>query len=188
MGTPLLTVTLHGERDILEARQRGRQLAGLLGYEVREQVLVAAAVFEVAWSAWQNRGRCQLCFHVEEGRLTVVAEQLPRQEKRRPTRKSTASGDKALDARGLRRLLEHLSAPPVAIPAELRLEKPLPTGSGPISAEDLPWALRELSRRTPPNLFDEIHRQNQELLRLLHELNAKESAAGRRKPDKPSAA
>src|SRR5436190_22375311 len=110
MSTPLLTVTLQCERDVLEARQRGRQLAGLLGYDAREQVLVAAAVFEVAWSAWQNRGRCQLCFHVEDGQLAVIPGRLPRQERPRVAKKSRAAGDKNLDERGLRRLLEHLSA------------------------------------------------------------------------------
>lgn len=188
MSTPLLAVTLQSERDVLEARQRGRQLAGLLGYDAREQVLVAAAVFEVAWSAWQNRGRCRLCFHVEAGRLTVIPGRLPRQEKPRPAKKSPESSERNLDERGLRRLLEHLSAPPAATPAELRLEKPLPAAPGPISAEDLPWALRQLSRHTPHSLFDEIHRQNQELLKLLHELKAREAEPGKRKPDKPSAA
>jgi len=56
-------------------------------------------------------------------------------------------------------------------PAGLRLEKPMPKKEPAIALEDVPWAIRQLAEQTPPSLFNEIKRQNQELLYALAELN-----------------
>lgn len=182
MSTPLLTIALRSKRDVVEARQRGRQLAGLLGLPPAEQLLVSAAVFEVAWSALQSRGHCQLCFQIEDHRLAVFATKLER--------KKPVSGNRAkkLEAPALMQLLAKLDEPAAPRASELRLEKPLPVSPGTLAVEDIPWAAQELAKQTPLNLFEEIRRQNQELLRLLHELTGKSADAGKRKPDTPSAA
>ena len=57
MGTSLLTLILRSKRDILLARQRARQVAGLLGYKPRDQAVIAAAVFEISWDAFKQGGK-----------------------------------------------------------------------------------------------------------------------------------
>jgi hypothetical protein len=52
----------------------------------------------------------------------------------------------------------------------LRVEKPLPPRDPALPAEDLAWVVRELADQTPPDLFEEVRKQNQELLRTLLEL------------------
>jgi hypothetical protein len=54
----------------------------------------------------------------------------------------------------------------------LRLERPLPTGGRALADEDLSWAVREWTELAPFDTFAELRRQNQELLQLVHELQA----------------
>ncbi|TWT13860.1 ATP-binding protein [Reyranella sp. CPCC 100927] len=45
---PLLTLSVTTEEDVVRARQRARQLAGLLGFEAQDQTRIATAVSEIA--------------------------------------------------------------------------------------------------------------------------------------------
>jgi hypothetical protein len=66
-----------------------------------------------------------------------------------------------------------LIAPAVAPGEEappLRIEKPLPRREPPVSTEDLAWVMRQVNELAPAGLFEEVQRQNQELLRALLEL------------------
>jgi hypothetical protein len=51
-----------------------------------------------------------------------------------------------------------------------RVEKPLPRREPPVAAEDLAFVAREVARLAPERAFEEVRRQNQELLRVLVEL------------------
>jgi hypothetical protein len=48
-----------------------------------------------------------------------------------------------------------------------RVEKPLPRREPTVAPDDLSWVVRELDRLAPPDLFEEVQAQNQELLRVL---------------------
>jgi hypothetical protein len=54
--------------------------------------------------------------------------------------------------------------------AALRLVKRLPALAPDIAVEDMGWLLEQLNRQTSNRVFDEIERQNQEMLSLLHAL------------------
>jgi hypothetical protein len=60
-----------------------------------------------------------------------------------------------------------------------RVEKPLPRRDPPVAHEDLSWVVRELERLTPPDLFEEVQTQNQELLRALLDVRALEERLAR---------
>ena len=60
--------------------------------------------------------------------------------------------------------------PEVDCRAFLKLAKPLPPRDVPLSAEDLAFMLPQLNQQSASHLFEEIARQNQEVLALLHEL------------------
>jgi hypothetical protein len=126
--TPFVfVVRVRGKRDMVLARQRTRQLAGLLGFEAGDQACLAAAAFALACEARPGNGAV-LCFRVEQAMLHIGLKESGRQ---------------------------HLCIEKV-LPHEPRL-----------SAQDIKWALRELARRTPLNLFDEMKGLNQELLAAL---------------------
>src|SRR5207244_381161 len=75
---------------------------------------------------------------------------------------------------------DHLCVVPAVEPGEaaaapLRVEKPLPRREPPVSPADLAWVIRQLNELAPVSAFEELQRQNQEVLRLLLELRACEA-------------
>jgi anti-sigma regulatory factor (Ser/Thr protein kinase) len=67
MTAPLLTLEIHLEGDVVLARQRARQIAGLLGFAHLDQTRIATATSEVARNTLQNGGGGRLEFLVESG-------------------------------------------------------------------------------------------------------------------------
>ena len=62
---PLLSLKLAVEHDIVNARQRARQLASLLGFATQEQVALATAVSEIARNAYQYARDGQVDFELD---------------------------------------------------------------------------------------------------------------------------
>jgi hypothetical protein len=59
-----------------------------------------------------------------------------------------------------------------------RLQKPLPENPPQVGLQDIGLAVRLLDVQSPPDLFAEIRRQNQELLHTLAELRTSRPACG----------
>src|SRR3954463_10229528 len=53
MSKPILSVDLLMEHDVVLARQRARQIAGLLGFDGQDQTRIATAVSEIARNAFR---------------------------------------------------------------------------------------------------------------------------------------
>ena len=64
MTVPILTLSLRRKRDVVLARQRGRQVAAMLGYSAHEQTVIATAVFELAAELGRWDGGGSLEFQV----------------------------------------------------------------------------------------------------------------------------
>jgi len=62
----IMTVALIEEADIVAARQRARQIAGLLGFEAQDQTRIATAVSEIARNATTYGGGGQIKFGIEQ--------------------------------------------------------------------------------------------------------------------------
>ncbi len=73
MCTPLLTLRIRSRRDILAARQRARQLAGLLHFSPRRQYAIAATVFELALDLARRPGGGTLRFELHGDTLHAFA-------------------------------------------------------------------------------------------------------------------
>lgn len=84
MNDPILTLQLRRKRDVVAARQRARQIAGLLGYDRRQQVQIAAAVFDLAAVFCRNHGSGVLRFHAADGMFRVETEPVVRLRLERP--------------------------------------------------------------------------------------------------------
>jgi len=52
MNIPILSVSIRLEQDVVAARQRARQIAGVLGFDVQDQTRLATAVSEIARNAY----------------------------------------------------------------------------------------------------------------------------------------
>jgi hypothetical protein len=64
MRTSLLSLNLRGRRDLMRARWRARQIAGLLGFDFLAQAEIAALVFEIARRTYGRQGRSVLRFQL----------------------------------------------------------------------------------------------------------------------------
>jgi hypothetical protein len=151
--TPFLALKLRGKKDAVLARQRARRVASLLAFDPHEQACIAAGVFVIACQALTRFGKARLCFQIENHQLHVFAE---------PTEATTPPN--AANAR-----LQGLFPDD---PKPLVLVKPMPTPPRDHPAEEIEvgWLVRQVEKASGASLFEEIVRQNQEILALLHEL------------------
>src|SRR5262250_3072960 len=65
MRWPVLTVTIKYEHDVVAARQRARQIAGLLGFDSQDQSRIATAVSEIARNAFNYADGGKVEFQVD---------------------------------------------------------------------------------------------------------------------------
>ena len=69
-----LVVPIEHEGDIVSARQKGRQLAGAIGFASTDQTIIALAISEIARNilSYAKRGRVTLGRAESEGRKGIV--------------------------------------------------------------------------------------------------------------------
>jgi signal transduction histidine kinase/CheY-like chemotaxis protein len=173
----LLTVAIQQENDVVQARKRARQIAGLLGFDTQDQVRIATAVSELARNTYQYAGRGKIEFNVRAGdspglemRLTDsgpgisnVQQILDGQYTSR-----TGMGMGILGARRLMDFFEIESSPGAGTSIVMRRE--FPKTSRLPSPKTLAELSAQLAREAPYDPFAELQQQNQELLRTLDEL------------------
>ncbi len=179
---PLLSLALGSEPDVVSARQRARQVAALLGFEGQDQVRVATAVSEIARNAIQYAGGGRVEFAVEgetlpQLLLVTVTDKGPGIRALKEIldgtyRSQTGMG---LGIVGTRRLMDrfHIESAPGRAPASgcarsCRGPAPLVDGRAAARLAD------ELARRPARSALEEVQLQNQELLRALDALRARQ--------------
>lgn len=77
---------------------------------------------------------------------------------------------------------------PGARGGRLRFQKGLPPARGNLTLQDLTWVIEQLDQYAPVKLFDEIRRQNQDLLHAYLELRAYQKARNPLHPQEQQAA
>ena len=147
---PFLTVAIRGQKDAVRIRHRARQIASLLHFPSHEQTCVAAATFVIACQALRLPGRRAIRFTIDNNRLQIDAH--------------LVSGEAITDG-PVNRLTGLIGT---SVDAPMHLVKALPSDR-PLADADLAW-LVENTKDTTCGLFEEVIRQNQEVLSLLHEL------------------
>jgi signal transduction histidine kinase/DNA-binding response OmpR family regulator len=170
------------EHDVVLARQRARQVAGLLGFELQDQTRIATAVSEIARNAFHYAGGGKVEFFVEEASppsfLIRIRDRGPGIKDLRSIldgryRSATGMG---LGIVGVRRLMDGFqidSAPGAG--TTVVITKTLTKRTAPVTVKDVARIGEELARRGPQNPFEEVQHQNQELLRTLEELKQREA-------------
>ena len=180
--TPLFSVAIRYEHDVVFARQRARQIAGLLGFDTEDQTRIATAVSELARNAFQYAHDGKVEFFVEG----KTAPQLFR-VKVIDSGAGIADLQDVLDGRyrsttgmglgimGARRLVDQFqieSQPGTG--TTVWLTKLFPKGTPVLQPAALAGVLDRLARERPEDPFQEMQRQNQELLRALAELERRQ--------------
>jgi len=184
--TGILTVEIRGEQDVVLARQRARQVAGLLGFDVQDQTRVSTAVSELARNAFQYAGGGSAEFGFEGGpprTLRVLV---------RDRGPGIGDVDAVLDGRyasttglglglaGVRRVMDQFDVQSSAGSGTVvTVGKVLPDRAAAVAGPDLARIAGELAALTAASPYEEIQRQNRELLQALDALRTRESKTAR---------
>ncbi|HEY9619584.1 MAG TPA: ATP-binding protein [Crinalium sp.] len=184
----LLTLEIRYEQDVVLTRQQARQIAERLGFDAQDQVRLATAVSEMARNVFQYAGAGTVEFLVDEEPPQVFLMRicdrgpgitnLPRILTGQYT-SPTGMGQGILGSKRLMDRFEIETAPgqgtTVLMGKTLPQQTPGRSGvSSPLTREQLTQIQQNLAERSPQNPYEEIQRQNQELLHALAELRKRE--------------
>jgi signal transduction histidine kinase/DNA-binding response OmpR family regulator len=180
MSEPIIQIALNTERDVVQARQRAREVAAELGLDNQDQIRLATATSEMARNAFRYARNGKVTFSLEletPQRLEVtVSDAGP----------GISNLDEILEGRyrsetgfgmgivGTKRLMDEFEISTVPNGTKVRMAKRIPhhfTRWTPRTARALNQKMRD---RTPDSPYEEIERQNQELLKTLQELRARQ--------------
>jgi signal transduction histidine kinase/DNA-binding response OmpR family regulator len=183
MAWPITTIKIEYEHDVVLARQRARDIAGLLGFDTQDQVRIATAVSEIARNAFMYAGGGKVEFHIEgqtapQILIVQVSDHGPGIKNLKDIldgqyRSPTGMG---LGITGAHRLTDQcdISHGPAG-GTVISLKKILPRRSPVISRNRLSEIAARLSAQAPESLFEEVQRQNQELLQTLEQLRQRQN-------------
>jgi anti-sigma regulatory factor (Ser/Thr protein kinase)/CheY-like chemotaxis protein len=176
MNRNLTTVAIRFEHDVVLARQRARQIAALLGFDAHDQVRIATAVSEIARNVFRYAGRGRADFSVSELAPPVfvirIADEGP----------GISNLDQILDGQylsrtgmgmgiiGARRLMDQFEIESSPQGTTVLLAKALQRRAPAIPDQAVTQIAEQLIRQPPQDPFEELQRQNQELLSTLAEV------------------
>src|SRR6478672_11810794 len=180
MSNPLSTIQLRNERDVVQARQRAREIAALLGFDNQEQIRLATATSEMARNAYRYARGGKVSFDVEAGRTAVLVitisdagpgiDNLDEIFEGR-YRSSTGMG---LGILGTKRLMDNFELTSSSSGTVVTMGKDLPIAAPVLTPKRLKDVTDKLNSKAPESPYEEIDRQNRELLKTLQELRARQ--------------
>jgi signal transduction histidine kinase/CheY-like chemotaxis protein len=174
-GEELARVLLHHDEAVVTARQRTRDIAELVGFDRLEQTRIATAVSELARNARRYARGGEVRIRAARDRLQIeVADEGPGI----PNLDDILTGNYVSTTGlgrglvGVRLMMDEFEIEaPEGLGTRVTVVKRLPAGAQPPD----PPALREaLSRRSARSPFDEVTRQNEELLQALGEVRRRQ--------------
>jgi signal transduction histidine kinase/CheY-like chemotaxis protein len=187
MASPIITIAIRYEQDVVLARQRTRQIAKELGFDSQDQTRLATAVSELARNAFGYAGGGKVEYSIEGATTPQVF--LIRVKDDGPGianlkdilegryRSHTGMG---LGIIGARRLVDQCdihTTPNVG--TEIILKKLLPRRIPYVTTKRSAAIVSTLAARRPESPFDEVTRQNQELLGALAEARERQEELAR---------
>lgn len=177
----LISLQIRGEQDVVRARQRARQVAEGLHFDLQGQTKFITAISEIVRNAFRYAGGGQVVFSLLHGDAPAVEvvvtdsgsgiTDLPAVLEGR-YRSDTGMGMGIVGARRLMDRFEITSTPEQG--TYVRMLKFLPQRSRSLVRELLPEVTEILARSLPQDPIGEIEQQNQELLQVLDELRQRQ--------------
>jgi signal transduction histidine kinase/FixJ family two-component response regulator len=182
MSKAILTVAIRYEQDVVVARQRARQIAGLLGFDGQDQTRIATAVSEIARNAFRYAagGKVEFCLEGETApqllqmRVSDQGPGIPDLAHVLSGRYQSTTG-MGLGILGAHRLMDRVDIQSTSSTGtDVLLQKILPARAPFITAPRLAQIVHHLTRQPPVGPLDELQQQNQELLSALTELRERQ--------------
>jgi signal transduction histidine kinase/CheY-like chemotaxis protein len=178
----ILTLVVRYEPDIVIARQRTRQIAGLLGFDAQDQTRLSTAVSEITRNAFNYAGGGKVEYLLEDtpkGQtfLIRVIDQGPGIPDVEAVLEGRFQSEKGmgLGIAGARRLMDQFHIESIlGKGTTLLLGKRLPRKKSPVTSKDLAHISDQLAGLAPQSAYEEIQQQNQEILRTLEDLRLRQ--------------
>ena len=175
-----LTIRLRQERHVVQARQRARDIAARLGFEHQEQIRLATAASELARNAFRYAEGGFVEFLVRDTspqmfivRVGDTGPGIPNLDQILNGRYVSKTG-LGMGLIGTKRLMEHFSITSDPSGTKVECGKPLPRTAPVITATSARSIAVQIANSLVADPFEEIERQNQELLKTLAELKEKQ--------------
>ncbi len=175
---PILTLEIRLAHDAVYVRQKGREIAELLGFNDNDQTRIATAVSEVARNAWlhTNGGVVEFCV------ISGTPQEFQIRVRDSPTKSTevyTLSQGKYGEEEnlaGARSVMDSFTVRTVpGGETVITMGKYFPTYAGIFEAGDRDRIAQELEARQPQTPLEELHQQNQELLRSLNQIREQQN-------------
>ena len=181
MSGQLLGLSIRDEQDVVSARQRARQIADLLGFDVTDQARLATAVSEIARNAFLYAGGGRIVFEVEGARapqlftirVSDTGPGISRLDDVMAGRYTSTTG-LGLGIVGTRRLVDVFDVASGPEGTTVSLKKLLPSRAPVVTPADRSRISAALATVRPAGPLVEIREQNRELLRALDDLRARQ--------------
>lgn len=180
MTLPIVHLSLSTERDVVQARQRAREIAAEIGLDNQDQIRLATATSEMARNAFRyaRNGKVTFALGLEppqciEVTVSDAGPGIPNLEEILAGRYRSSTG-LGMGIVGTKRLMDDFAIETLPTGTTVRMAKRIPRHQGewtPRMARDLN---RKLTERAPESPYEEIERQNQELLKTLQELRTRQ--------------
>src|SRR6185312_14651147 len=185
MAEKLYTIDLRFERDVVQARQRAREIAAGLGFDHQEQIRIATATSEIARNAFRYAvGGCVI-FSAEtetpqsfQVLVTDKGKGIPRLETILEGRYRSDTG-MGMGIIGTKRLMDEFRIQTNKQGTEVFFAKHLPKSAHYVTALSLRKLREEVVKRGPENPYEEIQHQNVELMKTLAELRTRQEELDR---------
>ncbi|MGB7356368.1 MAG: anti-sigma regulatory factor, partial [Acidobacteriaceae bacterium] len=180
MSVPVFDLLLRTERDVVQARQRAREVAAELGLDNQDQIRMATATSEIARNAFRyaRNGRVQFAVGLNEPQVLEVTitdsgPGISNLEEILEGRYKSTTG-MGMGIVGTRRLMDDFAIEATAKGTTVRMAKRLPRHQVIMTQRAARELNQRLQQRTPDSPYEEIEQQNQELLKTLQELRARQ--------------
>lgn len=180
MMKPLFTLEIHYEQDVVQARQRTRELAEQLAFDGQDQARLATAVSEIARNAYQYASGGRVNFYLEKNPQAFLIQVqdrgkgIPHLTDVLAGRYQSATG-MGLGIIGSQRLMDSFAIESQPDQGTIvTMSKALPKRAPIFTDRQLQQIQEAVIGRSPQNPYEEIQRQNQELLRTMAELRKRE--------------
>jgi signal transduction histidine kinase/CheY-like chemotaxis protein len=176
----ILSLELRYERDVVQARQRAREIAALLGFDRQDQIRLATATSEIARNAFRyaRKGKVEFALQAEPQQMLqiTVADAGPGIANLEEVLDGSYKSDTGLGMGivGTRRLMDSFHLETASTGTQVSMGKNFPQQVPALTSTKLKKLVDELNNREPQNPFEEVERQNRELLRTLADLRARQ--------------
>ena len=179
MPVSILQIALQSERDVVQARQRAREVAAELGLDNQDQIRLATATSEIARNAYRyaRNGKVAFSLDVDQQRIEVEVTDsgsgIPNIDEVLEGRYRSMTG-MGMGIIGTKRLMDDFQIETSISGTTVRMGKLLPRYRNSWTERSARELKSKIQARIPSNPFEEIEQQNQELLKTLQELRTRQ--------------